>query len=231
RSSDLYVLFYNGFNLEGGENGWFFKMIDSVGQDEENVFSLTEDVEPMYIGEEDGVEEEINPHAFIDPNVGMKMAEAMRDALIEVDPDHEEEYQKRADEYLERLEEIAQEYEDKINDIPEEDRILVTSERAFQYLADRYGLKEGFIWEIDTEENGSPEQIKSLVKFVEENEVPVLFVESNVDTRPMETVSNESGIPIFEEAIYSDEIGEPGEEVDTYVKYLNYNIDVIYNGL
>src|SRR5699024_12068480 len=92
------------------------------------------DVEPMYIGEEDGVEEEINPHAFIDPVVGMKMAEAMRDALIEVDPEHEKEYQKRANEYLNRLEEIAQEYEEKISDIPKEDRVLVTSERAFQYL-------------------------------------------------------------------------------------------------
>src|SRR5699024_579242 len=225
------VLFYNGFDFGGGENGWFFKMVDSVGQDEENVFSLTEDVEPMHIGEEDGVEEEINPHAGIDQGVGMKMAEAIRDALIEVDPEHEKEYQKRANEYLNRLEEIAQEYEEKISDIPKEDRVLVTSERAFQYLADRYGLKEGFIWEIDTEENGSPDQIKSLVEFIDKNEVPTLFVESNVDTRPMETVSNESGVPIFEEPIYSDEIGEPGEEVDTYIKYLEYNIDVIYNGL
>src|SRR5699024_11860832 len=142
--ADADVLFYNGFNLEGGENGWFFKMIDSVGIEEENVVSLTEDVETMYIGEEDGVEEEINPHAFIDPVVGMKMAEAMRDALIEVDPEHEKEYQKRANEYLNRLEEIAQEDEEKVSDIPKEEREVVRSEHRSQYLADRKGVKEEF---------------------------------------------------------------------------------------
>lgn len=231
KATDADILFYNGLNLEGGEHGWFQKMVDSVGQDEDNVYSLTTQVEPMYIGGEDGHEEEINPHSFIDPYVGVMMAEDMRDALIEIDPDNEDFYKKSGDEYIERLEEIVNEYEEKLGQIPEEDKILVTSERAYQYLADRFGFEEGFIWEIDTEENGSPEQIKSLVNYLEDANIPHLFVESNVDERPMETVSNESGIPIFEKPIYSDEIGKKGSEVDTYVKYLNYNIDVLSEGL
>lgn len=230
-ATDADVLFYNGLNLEGGKDGWFFKMIESVDQDEEKVFSLTERVEPMYLTSEDGQEEEINPHSFIDPAVGIKMAEDMRDALMEVDPDNKDIYEEKAGEYIGRLEEIDQDYEEKIGDIPEDERILVTSERAFQYMADHYGLKEGYIWAIDTEENGSPEQIRSLIEFLDENEVPVLFVESNVDERPMETVSDETGIPMAEKHIYSDEIGKPGEEVDTYVKYLNYNINLIHDEL
>src|SRR5690625_5828042 len=78
---------------------------------------------------------------------------------------------------------MDEQYTERINDIPEEDRVLVTSERAFQYFVDRYGLKEGFIYEIDTEENGTPEQIKNLVSFIEDEEPPVLFVESNVDRK------------------------------------------------
>ncbi|MFD2762149.1 metal ABC transporter solute-binding protein, Zn/Mn family [Lentibacillus juripiscarius] len=110
-------------------------------------------------------------------------------------------------------------------------RILVTSERAYQYLADHYGLKEGFVFEIDTEENGTLKQIKNLISFIEDNDAPVLFGESNVDPRPMETVSEESGVPIYDKPIYSDEIGEQGEEIDTYVNYLNYNLEVLYDGL
>lgn len=231
KATDADVLFYNGLNLEGGEAGWFFKMIDAVGQKEENVYSLTERVEPMYLGDGEGKEEEINPHAFINPAVGIKMAEDMRDALIEADPENKEAYEKRGTQYLERLNNIYEDYAEKLDDIPEEDRILVTSERAYQYFAKEFGFEEAFIWEIDTEENGSPEQIKNLVSYIMEHDVPVLFVESNVDPRPMETVSSETGVPIYEKPIYSDEIGKPGEEVDTYVKYLNYNIEVIHNGL
>lgn len=231
KATDADVLFYNGLNLEGGKAGWFFKMIDSVGQKKENIYSLTERVKPMYLAGEDGKDEEINPHAFIDPAVGIVMAEDMRDALMEVDPDHKEGYKERGDQYVERLKEINQEYEEKLGALPEKDKILVTSERAFQYLADHFGLKEAFIWEIDTEENGSPEQIKNLVSYIKEHNVPTLFVESNVDTRPMETVSSETGVEIYEKPIYSDEIGKPGEEVDTYVKYLNYNIQILTDGL
>ena len=86
-------------------------------------------------------------------------------------------------------------------------------------MTSRYGLEEAFVWAIDTEENGTLEQIKNLVDKLRKLEPPVLFLESNVDPRPLETVSRETGIPIFEEAIYSDEIGEKGAEVDTYKKY------------
>ncbi|AQS53507.1 Manganese-binding lipoprotein MntA [Jeotgalibaca dankookensis] len=231
KATDADILFYNGLNLEGGEDGWFFKMINSVNQDMDNLYSLTERVEPMYLSGEDGKKDQINPHAFINPAVGIKMAEDMRDAFIEKDPENKGNYEERATAYLERLKEVEKEYRERINDIPEEKRILVTSERAFQYMADEYGLKEGFIWAIDTEENGSPEQIKSLIAFVKDNNVPVLFIESNVDTRPMETVSKETGVPFSEKPIYSDEIGKPGEEVDTYMKYLNYNINLIHDEL
>lgn len=231
KATDADILFYNGMNLEGGEEGWFFKMIDSVGQDRAKAYSLTERIKPMYLRDEATREEEVNPHSFIDPVVGIHMVEDMRDAFIEVDPDNKEYYEKRASDYLDRLNEIEKEYEERLGALPEENKILVTSECAFQYMLNRYDMEEECIWRVDTEENGSPEQITSLLKFIEKNNVPVLFLESNVDPRPMETVSKESGVEIYEKPIYSDEIGNPGDEVDTYIKYLKYNIDIISDGL
>ena len=231
KTSDADILFYNGLNLEGGKTGWFFRMLNSVGQKEENVYVLTSRITPMYLRDNEGKHEEINPHAFIDPAVGILMAEDMRDAFIEKDPTRKENYQERATVYINRLKEIDTQYQEKINDIPEERRILVTSERAFQYMANHYGLKEGYIWSIDTEETGSPDQVKALIHFVKTHNVTVLFIESNVDRRPMETVSKETGVPFSKRPIYSDEIGKPGEEVDTYIKYLNYNINLIHDEL
>lgn len=229
-AEDADVLFSNGLNLEGGDTGWFAKLIQSIGQEDDVIFELTDGVEPLYLTSSEG-EKEINPHAFLDPAVGIIMAENTRDALISVDPDNKEVYEENAETYLETLKEIEQEYQDKLAEIPEEDRILVTSERAYQYLANRYGFEEGYVWAIDTEEGGTPEQIKSLIHFIEENDPPVLFVESNVDTRPMETISSETGIAIFEDPLFSDEIGSPGEEGDTYEAFLQYNIEKIYEGL
>src|SRR5690625_2281890 len=228
--TDAEAIIYNGFNLEGGEDGWLAKMVDTAGKSEDDLFELMEGAEPMYLSGEDGQKEEINPHTFLDPVLGLHMAENVLEALIAIDPDHKDEYRERAEGYFAELEDIDQEYEKKINDIPEEDRILVTSERAYQYMADRYGLEEGFIWQIDTEEQGTPEQNKSLVEFVNETKTPVQFLQSNVDSRAMETVSQETGVDIFG-TLYSDEIGDPGEEGDTYVKFLRYNIEQIHEGL
>src|SRR5690625_2830088 len=164
------ILFYNVSNLEGGDSGWFNKLFNSTGQDEEVIFEVSDGIEPMYISSEDGSEEEINPHTFISPDAGITMAENIKDALIDVSPENKDEIEKRSEEYITKLEEMDEQYTERINDIPEEDRVLVTSERAFQYFVDRYGLKEGFIYEIDTEENGTPEQIKKLVSFIEDEE-------------------------------------------------------------
>ena len=230
-TEDADVLFFNGLNLEGGDGGWFTKLTESTGQDDAIIYEVSAGVEPMYLSSEDGTEKEINPHSFIDPNIGIIMAENIKNALIEISPENEEAIEENAEVYLTTLEEMDEQYQTRIDEIPEEDRVLVTSERAYQYMADRYNLKEGFIWEVDTEENGTPKQITSLVNFIKEEKPPVLFVESNVDSRPMETVSNESGVDIYEDKLYSDEIGALGEEADTYVKYLQYNIDKIHAGL
>src|SRR5699024_2618998 len=229
-ASDADVIIYNGFNLEGGDNGWLAKLADSSNIEDDIMYELMAGADPLYLSDDSGNEAEINPHTFLDPVLGIHMAENVIGALSEVDPDNEEFYQSNGDEYVAELEDIANEYEEKISEIPEENRILVTSERAYQYLAERYGLTEGYLFQIDTEETGTPEQITSLINFIEENDPPALFVESNVDKRPMETISNETGVDIYGD-IFSDEIGKPGEEGDTYAKFLQYNIDQIYNGL
>ena len=230
KATNADLLFYNGLNLEGEEDGWFFKLVESANVDQNKVFELMEGVEPLYLSSADGSEKEVNPHAFLDPVVGIQMTENARDAFIKIDEGNKADYEANAEKLLEELHALDEEYATKIGEIPEEQRILVTSERAFQYMAQRYGLKEGYLWEVDTDENGTPAQIKALVNFIEENNVSALFVETNVDERSMETVANETGAEIVAK-VFSDELGEPGEEGGTLVKFLQYNIDTIHAGL
>lgn len=228
--SDADILFYNGLNLEGSDTGWLSKLTDSVGMEEDQLIEVGRDVEPMYLKDEDN-KKEINPHSFINPKIGISMAEIIRDTLIDIDPDNKSYYEDNAKEYLDNLEDIEQRYAEEFASIPKEDRVLVASEFAFQYLADEYDINPGYIWAIDTDDNGSPEQIKNAVEFVKKYQPKHLFVESNVDTRPMETVSKESGVPIYEHPLFSDEIGSKDEKADTYVKYLETNLKHMIDGL
>lgn len=230
-ATDADLLFYNGLNLEGGTSGWFLRMVKSVKQNPERVFALNDGVEPRYLRGATGQEAEINPHSFLSPRVGMVMAENLRDALMAYDPDNAEFYQANADSYLQRLAEIDGKYTEVINSIPENRRILVTSERAFQYLTEDYGLREAYVWEIDTEDQGTARQIMALIDLLRTEQPPVLFLESNVDPKPLQTVAKETGIPIFEQRIYSDEIGTKGQQVDTYIKLLEHNLSLIEAGL
>src|SRR5690625_4503418 len=149
--TDAAGIIYNGFNLEGGENGWLMKMIETVGKDESKLYELMEGAKPLYLTGEDGETDEINPHTFLDPVLGIHMAENTLKALLDIAPEHEEQFTDNAQVYIAELEKIHEEYEEKIGEISEEHRLLVTSERAYQYMAKRFGLEEGFMWEIDTE--------------------------------------------------------------------------------
>lgn len=229
-ATDSDILLYNGINLEGGENGWFMKMVDTVNKDRELVYNLTEGLQPMYLTDSKG-ELDINPHAFIDPQVGILMANNLAKALVEQDPANQDFYLENLDLYLGRLKAIDQKYQETINAIPEENRILITSELAFQYMTKRYGLREASVWKIDTEELGTTDQLKALIEYIKQDTPPYLFLESNVDPKPLQQVSEETGVLIYEEYIYADEIGNKGDEVDTYIKFLEHNIRIIGQGL
>ena len=97
-ASDADLLFYNGLNLEGGENGWFFKLVKSVGKSEDKIIEASEGVEPLYLADEEG-NQEVNPHAFLSPKVGMKMTENIREALIEHMPENAEYFEQSAADY------------------------------------------------------------------------------------------------------------------------------------
>lgn len=227
--ADADVYFYNGLNLEGGDTGWAARMAGSVGLEDDKSFETTDGVEPMYLAD-DEAEHSINPHAFLDPNVGVIMAENVANGLIEVDPDNADDYSQNLEDYLEKLTEIDQQYQQEIGELDEDRRILMTSERAYQYMADSYDLLEGYIWALDTDDIGTPEQIISAIDFVNEHQPPALFVESNVTPGPMETVSEQTGVEIYA-TIFSDELAPEGEPGDTYLGFLEENLKNISEGL
>ena len=227
---DADLIFYNGINLENAEDAWFTKMVKNAGKvADKDYFAVSDGVDVIYLegANEKGKED---PHAWLNIENGVIYAKNIAKQLIAKDPKNKETYEKNLAAYVEKLEALDKDAKQRIAKIPEEKRLIVTSEGCFKYFSKAYDIKSAYIWEINTEEEGTPEQIANLVRQLRASKVPSLFVESSVDDRPMKTVSQETGKPIHS-TIFTDSIAEEGKDGDSYYSMMKWNLDKIIEGL
>ncbi|QFG00462.1 metal ABC transporter substrate-binding protein [Psychrobacillus glaciei] len=224
------LVFYNGLNLETG-NSWFEDVLNTTGKDKEDspVFNLSNGVKALYLKSSEHHGEE-DPHAWLDVNNGIIYTENAKDALVKIDPKNKDSYEKNAATYIKSLEELHQSILGEVELLPKEDRILVSSEGAFKYFSKAYGFDAYYIWEINSHSEGTPEQLKAIIDIIHEKKVKALFLESSVDPRSMETVSKDTSVTIAGK-IFTDSLGVKGKDGDTYIKMIQWNVDVICDGL
>lgn len=230
RSTDADLIFYNGLNLETGGDAWFTKLMNNAKkEDGKDYFAVSKGVEPLFLeGKNDQGKED--PHAWLNLDNGIIYANNIATQLIAKDPANKETYEKNVKEYTDKLAKLNAEAKEKFADIPKAQKMIVTSEGCFKYFSKAYDIPSAYIWEINTEEEGTPNQIKNLVDQLRKTEVPALFVESSVDDRPMKMISKETHIPIHAK-IFTDSISEQGEEGDSYYDMMEWNLTQIHDGL
>ena len=214
KTSQADLIFYNGINLETGGNAWFTKLVENAKKKEnKDYYAVSEGVDVIYLeGQSEKGKED--PHAWLNLENGIIYAQNIAKRLSEKDPANKETYEKNLKAYVEKLSALDKEAKEKFNNIPEEKKMIVTSEGCFKYFSKAYNVPSAYIWEINTEEEGTPDQIKTLVEKLRKTKVPSLFVESSVDDRPMKTVSKDTNIPIYAK-IFTDSIADKGEEGDS----------------
>lgn len=223
RAQDADMVLWNGLNLEL----WFERFFRNLNDVPSVVVS--EGVEPMSISE-GPYNGKPNPHAWMSPKNALIYVDNIRDAFIEHDPANAEVYEQNAQAYKRKIEADIAPIRDKLARIPEGKRWLVTSEGAFSYLARDFGLKELYLWPINADQQGTPQQVRRVIDSIREHDIPTIFSESTVSDRPARQVARETGAH-YGGVLYVDSLSEPDGPVPTYIDLLRVTSDTIEKGL
>ncbi|ETX27725.1 iron ABC transporter substrate-binding protein [Roseivivax isoporae LMG 25204] len=222
-AQDADLVLWNGLNLEL----WFEQFLSNLG-DVPSV-TLTDGIDPIPIAE-GAYEGQSNPHAWMGLDNAMIYVDNIAAALAEHDPDNAAAYRANAEAYKASIRDTIGPLRDRIAAIPEEDRWLVTCEGAFSYLARDFGLKELYLWPMNADQTGTPQQVRAVIDGVRENDIPVVFCESTVSSRPAEQVARETGAR-FGGVLYVDSLSEPDGPVPTYLDLLRVTSQTVADGL
>nr|WP_314976735.1 metal ABC transporter substrate-binding protein [uncultured Haemophilus sp.] len=220
QSADL--ILWNGLNLER----WFERFFQNI-KDKPAVV-VTEGITPLSIYE-GPYKDAPNPHAWMSPSNALIYVENIKNALVKYDPQNADTYQKNAVAYAEKIKQLDKPLREKLSQIPADQRWLVTSEGAFSYLAKDYDLKEGYLWPINAEQQGTPQQVRKLIDLVKKNHIPVVFSESTVSAKPAQQVAKESGAK-YGGVLYVDSLSAADGPVPTYIDLLNVTVSTIVKG-
>jgi manganese/iron transport system substrate-binding protein len=217
------LVLWNGLGLER----WFERFFASL----DNVASatLSDAIEPIpiAIGPYRG---RPNPHAWMSPKNALIYVENIRKALAAADPERADIYAANAARYAAEINTLDAPLRARFSAIPEARRWLVTSEGAFSYLAADYGLKELYIWPMNADRQGTPQQVRQVIDIIRRESIPVIFSESTVSDKPAKQVAAETGAR-YGGVLYVDQLSEADGPVPTYLKLLATTVETVASGL
>ncbi len=227
------IVIYSGLNLEGQ----FETVLNALGEQGVVIHSLGESVKDAgyTIGGFD-LSEELqdvdDPHFWFDARNWELAMVGLAETLSDVDPGNTELYFRNADDYALQLQMVFNWAEEGMQDVPENQRFLVTSHDAFQYFGDAFGWQMMSVQGISTEDEAGVADIQAVVEFVITNDIPVMFVESSVSPSTVEAVieavaAQGGAVRIGVRPLYSDAMGTPATFGGTYIGMLAENVYTI----
>ncbi len=216
------LILQNGLTFEG----WIRELIQNSGTRAETV-TITESIAPITA---QGHANAVDPHAWMDPVNGLIYVHNITEALVRLMPEQEQRLRDRSAAYVTELQALDEYIRRRIDSIPAERRVLITSHDAFQYFGRRYGLRLESVLGTSTDADVRTADLVRLNTVIRDSGVPAVFIESTINPKLLEQVARDNGIRIGGK-LFSDSLGEKGGPADTYVGMIRHNTDVIVEGL
>lgn len=223
KTRDAQLVLWNGLNLELWFERFFSRMKDVPSA------VVSQGVEPIAIAQGPYAGKP-NPHAWMSPQAALIYVDNIRDALVQHDPAQAETYRRNAEAYKARITATLEPLRQQLQAIPEQRRWLVSSEGAFSYLARDLGLRELYLWPINADAQGTPQQVRRVIETVRAERIPAVFSESTVSAAPAEQVARESGAR-YGGVLYVDSLSAAEGPVPTYLDLLRVTTETLVKGL
>jgi ABC-type Zn uptake system ZnuABC Zn-binding protein ZnuA len=220
--ADADQIFMNGLTFEG----WLLKLINNSNTSA-TVDTVTNGIKPIGHSK---YAEAYDPHAWMDVSLSIKYIDNILNALVKLDPENKRTYIDNHADYKAKLEELDKYIQNRIQEIPKENRIIITTHDAFAYYGKRYGLRLEALMGISTETDATSQDMVRVSKAIKEFNVPALFVESTINPKIVEQIAKDNNISIGGE-LYTDSIGGPETEGNSYYNMMKHNTDTIVEAL
>lgn len=223
RAQDADLILWNGMNLEL----WFkqfFDNLDGVPQ-----ATLSKGVQALGI-REGNYAGKPNPHAWMSPDNAVIYVDNIVSAFAKHDPEHADIYLRNGNAYKARITSAIAPLRTLVETIPKDQRWLVSCEGAFTYLANDLGLKELYLWPINADQQGTPQQVRKVIDGIRTHNIPAIFCESTVNNDPAKQIARETEAT-YGGILYVDSLSTADGPVPTYIDLLRVTISTIVNGL
>ncbi|MDO4252183.1 MAG: metal ABC transporter substrate-binding protein [Rothia sp. (in: high G+C Gram-positive bacteria)] len=212
----------NGLGLDT----WFDRfMLDSARQQ----VVVSEGVQPIAVSQESGSASP-NPHAWMSPSAATVYVNNIVQAFVDLDPVHAHFYRQQARDYRKALDKIHRDLVEQLQNLPEQQKVLVTCEGAFSYLARDIGFQEEFLWPVNSDGQVSARRIAEVSDRVKQRDIPAVFCESTVSAASMKQVAAESSAT-FAATLFVDSLSKPDGPVPSYLDLLRYDAQALVQGL
>lgn len=223
RASRADLIVENGLGLEL----WARRFTAAAG-DVPSV-TLTEGIQPLLI-QDDAYAGRPNPHAWMSPQRTEHYVDQLVKAFSSLDPDGAQTYRANGEAYKLKLRQLDGELRQALDSLPKQQRLLVTCEGAFSYLARDYGLDEAYLWPVNAESQITPRRMARLIERVQRDQVPAVFCETTVSDRAQREVARAAGSR-FGGSFYVDSLSDRNGPASTLLDLQRHNVKLIREGL
>jgi len=227
------VVFYNGLHLEG-------RLADSLESlaSRKPVFAVTEQIakhSPELLRKAQEFDGNYDPHVWFDVALWSRCGDSVTERLIELDPQHAEDYRENSQSYQKKLKELDARCRAELSQIPPEQRLMVTAHDAFGYLGRAYDIDVRGLQGISTADEVDLATVKELVDLLVSRKVKAVFVESSVPPKTIQSLIQgcaARGHAVVEGGeLFSDALGPADSPAAEYVGMVGHNIDTIVKAL